>query len=59
MVDIDKRIEVAKTEFKSTIALIQNTEETYLNKSLLNLARSQNDMIFALKQSRKYKGGES
>ena len=58
MVNIDDRIETAKTEFKSTIELIKNTDETYLNKSLLNLAKSQNDMIFTLKQSQKYKGGE-
>ena len=58
MVNIDDRIETAKTEFKSTIALISETDETYLNKSLLNLAKSQNDMIFALKQNQKYKGGE-
>jgi len=58
MVNIDERIKAAETEFKSTISLINETSETYLNKSLLNLAKSQNDYIFALKQNKKYKGGE-
>jgi len=58
MVNIDERIKAAENEFKSTIALINETDETYLNKSLLNLAKSQNDYIFALKQNKKYKGGE-
>lgn len=58
MLDINERIETAKTEFKSTIALIKETDETYLNKSLLNLAKSQNDYIFTLKQKQKFTGGK-
>lgn len=50
--DIDNSIKTAEINFKKTVSEIQKSDDTFLNKSLLNLARSQNDYIHTLNQSK-------
>lgn len=55
--DIDKEIKTTEVELKKTVEKVLITDDTYLNRSLLNLASRQNDLIFTLQQKQKYKGG--
>ena len=55
--DIDKEIKTTEVEFKKTVEKVLDNDNTFLNRSLLNLARQQNDLIFTLQQQKKYKGG--
>lgn len=52
MVDIEKRIQQAEKDFSATISEVQNTTDTMVNRSLLNLAIRQNDLIFTLKKKK-------
>ena len=56
--DIDKEIKNTEVELKKTVEKVLNTDDTYLNRSLLNLASRQNDLLFTLQQKKNYKGGK-
>lgn len=51
--DIIKEIETAEIELKKTVEKVLITDDTYLNRSYLNLASRQNDVLFTLKQYQK------
>ena len=59
MVDIDKEIKTTELELKKTVEKVLITDDTYLNKTLLNLASRQNDVIYSLKQYKKNRGGKN
>ena len=50
--DIDKEIKTTEVELKKTVEKVLNTDDTYLNRSFLNLARQQNDLLFTLQQKK-------
>ena len=48
--NIDDKIKTAEVNFKNTVSEIDKTDDTFLNRTLLNLASRQNDLIYTYRQ---------
>lgn len=55
---MSEKIDIAKADFKKTIAEVQKTDDTAVNKALLSLALRQNDLIYVYQKQASHRGNK-